>query len=441
MSKLHFTNQQVEVLSKNPYVKNISHKAITYSDEFKVHFIAERENGKLTRTIFEEAGFPAEVLGKKRLNNFSHKWLNVYKEKGITAVKDSRKNTLGRPRNTELSMEEKLLRAEQEINLLKQENELLKKLDFVERRGNRLTKKEKFHLIKRVTAKSNSMSVQKACSLMEVSTSGYYAHFSSPSQKKRSLKDQKDEFWRHLVIEGMNYKKVEKGSRSIVMYFLNTKGICVNRKKIQRIMRKFHLECLIRRANPYKRIAKATKEHCTVSNLLKRNFNQQIPKKILLTDITYLHGKNGFLGYLSTILDGSTKEILSYSVSNRITLDIALNTVDELIKKHGHALPKDCMIHSDQGVHYTSPHFQKLVKQNGLLQSMSRRGNCWDNSPQESWFGHLKDEINYKNCSNLTELKILIDEYIDYYNYERGQWNLKKLIPVQYRNQLLEVST
>ena len=70
---------------------------------------------------------------------------------------------------------------------------------------------------------------------------------------------------------------------------------------------------------------------------------------------------------------------------------------------------------------------------------MSRRGNCWDNAPQESFFGHMKDEIDYKSCETIEELKILIDDYMDYYNNERCQWNLKKLTPVQYRNGLYEI--
>ncbi|WP_027632992.1 IS3 family transposase, partial [Clostridium hydrogeniformans] len=92
---------------------------------------------------------------------------------------------------------------------------------------------------------------------------------------------------------------------------------------------------------------------------------------------------------------------------------------------------------SDQGVHYTSPIFQNKVKKNKLGQSMSRRGNCWDNAPQESFFGHLKDEVDIKACDTFEDLVKEIDDYIDYHNNFRGQWNLKKMTPVQYRNHLL----
>lgn len=143
------------------------------------------------------------------------------------------------------------------------------------------------------------------------------------------------------------------------------------------------------------------------------------------------------MAYLATIKDGSTNEILAYNVSNKITLDIATDTIHKLMRKSSFTLHKDAFIHSDQGSHYTSPKFQKLLKHYNLGQSMSRRGNCWDNAPQESFFGHMKDEIDYKSCTTLFELEKVIDEYMKYYNNHRYQWNLKKLTPVQYRNQLL----
>ena len=91
-------------------------------------------------------------------------------------------------------------------------------------------------------------------------------------------------------------------------------------------------------------------------------------------------------------------------------------------------------------VDYTSPQFQKLVKKYKLGQSMSRRGNCWDNAPQESFFGHFKDEAYIKSCDTLEQLKNEIKQYMIYYNNYRYQWNLKKMTPVQYRNHLLNIA-
>lgn len=89
-------------------------------------------------------------------------------------------------------------------------------------------------------------------------------------------------------------------------------------------------------------------------------------------------------------------------------------------------------MHSDQGAHYTSIRSKELLKENNWLQSMSRRGNCWDNTPQESFYGHMKDEIDLTKCKNFEDVKLIIDDYMDYYNTERYQWNLAKLSPSEY---------
>ena len=122
-----------------------------------------------------------------------------------------------------------------------------------------------------------------------------------------------------------------------------------------------------------------------------------------------------------------------------MSLEIATNTIKKLCRKHFN-LDENVFIHSDQGVHYTSPKFQKLLKSKKIGQSMSRRGNCWDNAPIESFFGHMKDEIDLKSRNTLSEVKAVISKYMCYYNNHRYQWDLKKMTPVKYRNHLLELS-
>ncbi|MBC2473096.1 DDE-type integrase/transposase/recombinase, partial [Clostridium saccharobutylicum] len=125
--------------------------------------------------------------------------------------------------------------------------------------------------------------------------------------------------------------------------------------------------------------------HTVLPNTLNREFKQGLVGKVLLTDITYLTYGATNRAYLSTIKDASTNEILSYHLSESLTLDIATETVKKLMRNHKKLLDKDVFIHSDQGVHYTSHRFQKLLKKYKIGQSMSRRGNCWDNAPQESF--------------------------------------------------------
>jgi putative transposase len=275
------------------------------------------------------------------------------------------------------------------------------------------------------------------CKIAGVSRSGFYNYFSSKAQIRRNILEKKDAIVKNNILKAYNFKRRKKGARQIKMTLEGQFGIIYNLKRIRRIMRKYEIICPIRKANPYRRMMKATKEHTVLTNLLNREFKQNVPGKVLLTDITYLFYGNGKKAYLSTIKDSSTNEILAYNLSDRLTLDIATNTIRKLINNRRVKLTKDAFIHSDQGCHYTSPIFQNLLKTYKLGQSMSRRGNCWDNAPQESFFGHFKDEAYIKSCKTLDELRKEIREYMIYYNNYRYQWALKKMTPVQYRNHLL----
>ncbi len=273
---------------------------------------------------------------------------------------------------------------------------------------------------------------------MEVSRSGYYNYFKEESRQKRAAQEQSDERVKEIILKAYHFRRRKKGARQIKMTLQNQYSITYNLKRIRRIMKKFGIVCPIRKANPTRRMAKATKEHRTCENKLKRAFKQGVAGKVLLTDITYLTYGNSRRAYLSTIKDAETNEILAYEVSSSLGMEIALDTLQQL-KKHRH-LTDDAFIHSDQGFHYTSPNYQAAVKKMGLGQSMSRRGNCWDNAPQESFCGHFKDESNIKDCDTLEEVKREIKSYMIYYNHYRGQWNLKKLPPAKYRQQLLQVA-
>ena len=133
MSKKVFTEKEIKQLSTNKYVKSISTKGITYTDEFKYTFISEKEKGKLAREIFEQCGFDAEVLGMERIYSAKKRWQKAYKNNGIIGLRDTRAENSGRLREKELTLEEKNARLEAQITLLKAENELLKKIRTAER--------------------------------------------------------------------------------------------------------------------------------------------------------------------------------------------------------------------------------------------------------------------------------------------------------------------
>jgi len=270
------------------------------------------------------------------------------------------------------------------------------------------------------------------CAIQHVSRSGYYRWLIHSSE---AAKDHGD----YLLIKGVFEKGQKKyGWRSVKMNL--PKGTIMNHKKIERIMKKYGLVCKIRRANPYKQMAKKTQEHRTFNNQLNREFKSLAPFKVFCTDITYLPF-NHRMAYLSVIKDIGSGEIVAWKLSQHIDMELVLGTVEYL--KNNVALPfesfQNIMIHSDQGFHYTNPQYIEQIKELNMVQSMSRKGNCIDNSPMESFFGHFKDDVDYKDCKTFEELNLLIEKYMQYYNYERYQWNLKKMTPVQYRNHLLEV--
>lgn len=439
MSKITFSSREIKTLQKNPNVQRVSERSITYSDSFKNKFMDEYLAGKLPRQIFIENGFDIDVIGLKRIEQSAHRWKKGYEKNGLIGLTDSRKTSSGRSLKRELTPAEIIERQGARIKLLEGQVELLKKLEATERRlvneRENLDPSKVYQLIFETVEQNQYKRMTKYfCDLLDVSRSGYYSYLKTSTSRK--AREQLDLEAKEVILKAFNRRGYKKGSRSIKMILENDYNLIFSRKKIQRIMKKYGIVCPHRRPNPYKKIAKATKEHRVVPNKLNREFKQGVPGKVLLTDITYLPYNGNCMAYLSTIKDASTNEILAYNVSDRITLDIATKTIHKLMNNKKITLNKDAFIHSDQGSHYTSPRYQKLLKKNDLGQSMSRRGNCWDNAPQESFFGHLKDEVDYKSCKTLKELKAKINHYMVYYNNYRYQWNLKKMTPIQYRNHL-----
>lgn len=290
----------------------------------------------------------------------------------------------------------------------------------------------KFALIREATLRDNNLlKISVLCEIAGVSRSGYYNWISKePVRKARDDSDQKDF---ELVLEAYRFRGYNKGARGIHMRLLHM-GIIMNVKKIRRLMQKFGLKCPIRKANPYRRMAKALATSNVAGNIVNREF-KRAARKVLLTDITYLFFKDGKAKcYLSTILDAFTHEILAYKVSMSFKVDFVLATVETLIAEHGSTLDNETIVHSDQGCHYTSYAFIEKLGDADFVQSMSRRGNCWDNAPQESFFGHMKDEIKelILDCETFKAVVAQVDDWIDYYNKDRGQWELLKLTPSEY---------
>lgn len=289
----------------------------------------------------------------------------------------------------------------------------------------------KFQIIhEMVKSENNVLSVSMLCDIAQVSRSGYYRWINAEEKREELEEHDRKDF--ELILIAYQYRGYDKGARGIYMRLLHMNPpIIMNVKKIRRLMKKYNLFCPIRKANPYRRMAKALQTNNVSNNVLNREFREHGPRMVLLTDITYIPYNNTRC-YLSTILDAFTKEILAYVLSESLEVDFVLETVNILIEKHGISLSAETLMHSDQGCHYTSYSFIQILKDKNLRQSMSRKGNCWDNAPQESFFGHMKDEIDVSECKTFEEVKKIIDDWIDYYNNDRYQWNLAKLSPTEF---------
>lgn len=273
------------------------------------------------------------------------------------------------------------------------------------------------------------LSVSEMCRTAGVSRNGYYAWVrAAPIRGAQGEQDRKD---LDIILEAYQWRGYPKGAKGIYMRLLHMDPpVVMNVKKIRRLMDKYDLSCPIREADPYRRITRALKTSSVADNPIQRGSECYGPRTVLLTDITHIP-YDGTYAYLSTILDAYTKQILSYVLSGSLEVDSVLETVEELIRDHGIPLTQWTVIHSDQGVHYTSHRFIEITKNKDLRQSMSRKGNCWDNAPQESFFGHMKDHVRdkLKECTGSSQVSSIVDNYMEYYNKEKYQWGLAELSP------------
>ena len=290
----------------------------------------------------------------------------------------------------------------------------------------------KYAIIEQMTHRDgNMLNVKWLCETAGVSRSGYYHYLQSVDIRTKKEQQDREDF--DLILVAYQHRGYDKGARGIYMHLLHLDPpVNMNLKKIRRLMKKYGLFCPIRKANPYRRMAKALKTDAVAENLLNREFETHGARTILLTDITYIINGKAPRCYMSTIIDACTKELLAWVLSESLEIDFVLETVNIAIDMHGIEMNTETLIHSDQGVHYTSVQFRTLIKDKELRQSMSRKANCWDNAPQESFFGHMKDEIDISWCDSFDDIYSVIADWTDYYNNERYQWDLAKLAPVEY---------
>lgn len=268
-------------------------------------------------------------------------------------------------------------------------------------------------------------SISKLCKLANVSRSGYYKWINSTEEFSDRAKENK--LIKKLILEIHNKYRGTYGRKRMCIAINNQLSFTVNHKRVYRLMKELNIKSVIRK-KVYKRKFKPSS---VADNILDRNFIADKPLKKLCMDITYIpidKSTRRFL-YLNAVKDVFNGQIIAYDLSLRNDVALVQSTLNKLSKMN---LSENCILHTDQGFQYTRRQYSNFLKKIGVIQSTSRKANCWDNAPIESFFSHLKSELIYLvNTTDVAELTKLIHEYIYFYNNERIQ-NKIGMSPIEY---------
>jgi transposase InsO family protein len=264
------------------------------------------------------------------------------------------------------------------------------------------------------------------CRVIQVSRSGYYEWLNNP-EGNRAKKDKNLISMIKLIFEEGrgNY-----GSRTIKKK-LDRTGELTSRRRIIRLMRQADLTCKTKRK--FKSTTDSKHNLPVAPNLLNRNFEIDQPNFCYVGDITYIATNEGWL-YLATVIDLYSRKIVGWSMADNMKADLVNNA---LLMAIWQRKPRKGLIwHTDRGSQYASNSHLKIIRQHGIIQSMSRKGNCWDNAVAESFFHTLKNELIYQTkFKTREEAKNVIFEYIEvFYNRIRSHSNNDYLSPVEYEN-------
>jgi len=269
----------------------------------------------------------------------------------------------------------------------------------------------------------NKYPITIMCKFFKVSRSGYYDWI------KRDI-SKSDEIIGKLINEIQESVNQTYGYRRMKIAIKRETGMIINHKAVYRIMARYGLQSVIRRKYNYKGSQRLMK----YDNLLQRNFRADRPNQKWCTDISYIITKQGRL-YLSVIKDTFDSSIVAYKYLTTMSMGLVTNTIKQAMKKE--KVADNLILHSDQGLQYTSHNYNVLTKAYGIKASMSRAGTPLDNAPVESFFGTLKSECIYRQkLETLDQARKLIDRYIDFYNNDRIQLK-SKMTPAEVRKKYL----
>ncbi len=237
-----------------------------------------------------------------------------------------------------------------------------------------------------------------------------------------------------LVLEAYERSRKTYGYRRIQIWIEREYGIKINHKAILRLMRKLNIRSVARKRNPYRLINNRYGAIHTYPNLMGQNFRSNGPNQKWGTDITYIPTQQGFV-YLAVIKDFFDGTILGYALSRNNSIQMVLQAVRAAATMF--QSPAGVIIQSDQGSQFQSSAYRSLTSKFGIIPSMSRKGNCLDNAPTESFFSHLKEELlRHIRIQDFQEAVLVVDDYIHFYNHDRIQLKTK-LTPLEFRRQFV----
>jgi putative transposase len=269
----------------------------------------------------------------------------------------------------------------------------------------------------------------KMCEVLNVSRSGYHNYV-----KRRFRCKETDD---NIILEKI--KEIHKNSRFLygsprIYQELRRRGFKINKKRVVRIMREYGIRAKTKRK--YKITTNSNHSYPVVKDLVGQNFKSNELNKIWVSDITYITTKEGWL-YLSCILDLYSRKIVGWHIDQRQSSSLVTTAIRNALSQRGKN--PGIIFHSDQGSQYASIEVKDLLAANGIIQSMSRKGNCYDNAVMESFFHTLKTElIGFENFQNREEAKMKIFDYIEiYYNRQRIHSSIDYFAPVEYENNLI----
>ncbi|MGG5735649.1 IS3 family transposase [Bacillus cereus group sp. IBL03679] len=389
----------------------------SYSTQFKLdvlnYMIENRTSIRETAAIFNIPSY--ETV---------RKWKVAYETEGLDALqlKEKRHPSMNNKNHKivkkQLPVEGSIEELQEELERLRMENAYFKKVECLSSKQTEVTKKDKAQVVYELR---HQFPVQSLLVLANIPRSTYY-YWLKNAKRPDPDADLK------VLIQAVYHEHEGRYGYRRIRDELTNRGHKINHKKIQRIMKELGLKCLVR-------MKKYRSYKGTVGkiapNILERNFKAERPNEKWVTDITEFKLFGEKL-YVSPMLDLFNGEIITYTIGSRPTYALVSNMLDQSFER---LTDEDALlIHSDQGWHYQMKKYRDSLHKRGITQSMSRKGNCYDNAVIENFFGIMKSEFLYrKDFKNMEHFEQELAKYISYYNHKRIKAKLKGMSPIQYR--------